>query len=155
MDAEISKSGEVTIVRLKGRLDFETPEPFRRNCLEKLVNEKVVFNLQELSFVGSCGITIFVELLSQFSQKNSFRPKFCGMNSEFRRLFLSTESAPVEIYDDQIKALHAFTAALANVDFAAEPVPLSSSGDWLESEDDEDVVGDDYPIASPGAEDPK
>ncbi|MGE3973216.1 MAG: STAS domain-containing protein [Bdellovibrionales bacterium] len=133
MVAEISKRGEITIVRLKGRLDFETPEPFKRTCLAKLKNEKVVFNLQELNFVGSCGITIFLDLLNEFSTSNSVKPKFCGLNSEFRRLFLSIHNGPVEIYDDQVKALSAFDLAVSVIDFASQQI--AETAEWTEDEE--------------------
>lgn len=136
MEAEISKSGEITIVRLKGRLDFETPEPFKKNCLAKLADSKVVFNLQDLNFVGSCGITIFVELLNDFATRNSVKPKFCGVNTEFRRLFLSLQNGAVEIYDDQMKALSAFDLAVNAVDFASSQMPFSEES-WLEDGDEE------------------
>ena len=42
MRASFAKHGEIVVVELAGRLDFETSEPFRRTCLERLVREKVV-----------------------------------------------------------------------------------------------------------------
>ena len=56
VQAKIRKDGDITVVELKGRLDFETAEPFRETCSDVLTNSKVVFNLSELSFVGSSGI---------------------------------------------------------------------------------------------------
>jgi len=108
MEAEITKSGDLTIVRLIGRLDFETAEPFKKNCLGMLQNERVVFNLQELSFVGSSGITPFIETLIEFASRNNIRPKFCGLTSEFKRLFLVGSMGNLDIYEDQMLAINSF-----------------------------------------------
>lgn len=96
-------------MKLKGFLDFEIAETFRKNCLENLSGYKVIFNLRELSFVGSSGITPFVEMLSQFSKTNVVRPKFCEMTSEFRRLFLSSQINEYEIFDDELGAMKSFS----------------------------------------------
>ena len=44
MQARFAKLADVVVVELKGRLSFETTEPFRRTCMERLVSEKVVFD---------------------------------------------------------------------------------------------------------------
>ena len=128
MEAEISKNGEVTIVRLRGRLDFETPEPFKRTCLARLKNEQVVFNMQDLSFVGSSGITGFIDALSEFWATNTFRPKFCGINSEFRRLFFASNLNQIEIFEDQMKALYAFTQPVV----MQTQIPQALDENWVE-----------------------
>ena len=63
MQAKIHKNGDITVVQLEGRIDFETTEPFRETCQDLLLNNKVVFNLSELSFVGSSGIGAFVSFM--------------------------------------------------------------------------------------------
>ncbi len=96
-------------MKLKGFLDFEVAETFRISCLQNLAGYKVIFNLKELSFVGSSGITPFVEMLSQFSKSNNVRPKFCEMTSEFRRLFLSSQINEYEIFEDELGAMKSFS----------------------------------------------
>ncbi|MEQ1876194.1 MAG: STAS domain-containing protein, partial [Bdellovibrionia bacterium] len=109
MKAEINKQGDISIISLKGHLDFETAEPFRRAFLDRLSDEKVVFNFQELSFVGSSGITLFFDLLREFASRRTVKPKFCGMGSEFRKIFAASPLAELEIYDTANTAVTSFT----------------------------------------------
>jgi anti-anti-sigma factor len=104
MEAKFSVSGGVVVVELKGRLDFESSEPFRRTCLERLVQEKVVFDLKHLNFVGSLGLKDFVETLDNMAQK-SVGVRFCGVSSEFRRLFEASGLAGQEIFENREKAI--------------------------------------------------
>lgn len=108
MEAKIIQAHDITVVKLKGFLDFEIAEAFRINCLKNLTGYKVIFNLRELSFVGSSGITPFVEMLSEFSKTNEVKPKFCEMTSEFRRLFVSSQISEMEIFEDELGAMKAF-----------------------------------------------
>src|SRR5580698_1019861 len=101
MQAKIRKDGDITVVELKGRLDFETAEPFRETCQDVLTNSKVVFNLAELSFVGSSGIGAFVNTLMEFSKNNPVPPKFCNVKSEFRKVFKATDEGAFQIFDDE------------------------------------------------------
>jgi anti-sigma B factor antagonist len=108
MQAKIRKDGDVTVVELRGRLDFETAEPFRETCQDVLANSKVVFNLSELSFVGSSGIGAFVNTLREFSRGAPVAPKFCHVKSEFRKVFKATDDEAFQIFDDENSAIGSF-----------------------------------------------
>ncbi len=108
MEAKIAKRGQVLVVELNGKLDFETTEPFRRTCLEKLVTEKVVFDLRNLNFVGSLGLKDFVTTLEDIKNSPQANVKFCGVSSEFRRLFEANGIDPLDMFDNQEKALQSF-----------------------------------------------
>jgi anti-anti-sigma factor len=108
MQASFAKLGEVVVVELKGRLDFETSEPFRRTCLERLVREKVVFDLGRLNFVGSLGLKDFVATLEDMTQSSGAGVRFCGVSSEFRRLFEASALAGREIFDTKAQAIQSF-----------------------------------------------
>ena len=110
MEANFEMRGEVLVVELKGRLDFETSEPFRRTCLEKLLREKVVFDLKALNFVGSLGLKDFVDTMDHMSQQSQPGVRFCGVSSEFRRLFEASGLAGLTIYESRDKALESFRA---------------------------------------------
>ncbi|HEX4923739.1 MAG TPA: STAS domain-containing protein [Bdellovibrionales bacterium] len=131
MKAEVSKQGDITIVNLKGHLDFETAEPFRRTFLSKLRNEKVIFNFQELSFVGSSGITLFFDLLNEFAARVEVKPKFCGMGSEFKKIFAASALAELQIYDSPVSAVTSFTMPVPTVNL--QPVP-DVDEPWLDDE---------------------
>lgn len=120
MEANFSVSSGVVVVELKGRLDFETSEPFRRTCLERLVQEKVVFDLKHLNFVGSLGLKDFVDTLDSMAQKSGLGVRFCGVSSEFRRLFEASGLAGQEIFENREKAIQSFSAP--------PPPPSSDAG---------------------------
>ncbi len=108
MEAQIVKEGDVTIVSLQGYLDFETTEPFRKTCFQKLFNQSVIFDLRNLNFVGSSGLTSFLEVLRDFKIKNAQPVKFCGLSQEFRRLFWASEMNEMEVYEDGPTAYASF-----------------------------------------------
>lgn len=107
MQANFAKRGGVVVVELKGRLNIESSEPFRRTCLERLVRERVVFDLSHLNFVGSLGLKDFVETLDTMAQKGA-GVKFCGVSSEFRRMFDATSLRGQEIFESTEKAIQSF-----------------------------------------------
>lgn len=109
MRAAIQKNQDVVLVQLEGQLNFETILPFRKQCIEKLWGEKVVFVFDGLSFVGSSGITSFFETIKDFVEKNQFQPKFCGVKPEFLKLFEAWFSSKIEIYDKEEIAVRSFS----------------------------------------------
>ena len=77
------------MIQLSGCLDFETAQPFRDDLatiLRSSKNTQVVFDFSELSFVGSCGITAFVQALREFNNRAPTRPRYINVQSEFRRI---------------------------------------------------------------------
>lgn len=113
MEANFAVSGGVVVVELKGRLNFETTEPFRRTCMERLIQEKVVFDLKNLSFVGSLGLKDFVETLDSMAQKSNLGVRFCGVSSEFKRLFEASGLAGQEFFETRDKAIQSFAASVS------------------------------------------
>jgi anti-sigma B factor antagonist len=108
MEARIRKDGDITVVDLSGRLDFESAEPFRETCHDLLSNSKVVFNLKDLSFVGSSGIGSFVNTLRDFSQNNPMAPRFCYVRTEFQKLFTANNDKDFKIFEDEETAIGSF-----------------------------------------------
>lgn len=108
MEAKFEEVGEsMMVVHLVGRIDLETIEPFV-NCLDHLKNYEVIFNMRDLSFVGSNGITTFVDSMRDLAKKTTKAIKFCGVSSEFRRIFNVTLAQEVEILEDIYRAQLAF-----------------------------------------------
>ncbi len=108
MEAQIVHAHDITVVKLRGFLDYEVADNFKKDCLRNLSGFKVVFDLRDLSFVGSSGITPFVEMLCDFSKVSSNKPRFCGMTSEFKRLFLSSQISEFEMFEDELGAIKSF-----------------------------------------------
>jgi anti-anti-sigma factor len=92
-------------------LDPDTSEPFRRTCWEKLIGEKVVFDMRNLSFVGSLGLQSFVDTLDHMAKNSGVR--LCGVSSEFRRLFEASGMADMRFYESREQALESFSAPSA------------------------------------------
>lgn len=111
MEANFKLSGDVVVVELKGRLDLESAEPFRRTCLEKLVTKPVVFDLSYLNFVGSLGLKDFVHTLDSMAQKSQTGVRFCGVGSEFRRLFEANGFAGHQFFENPEKAIQSFCSS--------------------------------------------
>src|SRR4029077_4833578 len=110
MEANFERRGEVVVVELKGRLNFEVAGSFRKTCLERLTSERVVFDLRGLNFVGSLGLKDFVDTLDQMSQTSLLGVKFSGVGSEFRRLFEASGISTLSIFENTEKAVQSFTA---------------------------------------------
>jgi anti-anti-sigma factor len=109
MDLNVKKEGDVFVVDLFGYLDFESTPPFEENCLSHLLSHKVVFNLGELSFVGSCGITSFVDALVRFHRQCLEETKFCGLSSEFRKIFSVKARGEMVFYEDVNAAILSYS----------------------------------------------
>ena len=73
------------------------------------MTEKVVFDLRHLAFVGSLGLTDFVTTLESMTQKSDVGIRFCGLSSEFRRLFEASETLGQEFFETQDQAIQSFT----------------------------------------------
>lgn len=112
MEAKFAMRGQIMVVELKGKLDFETQAPFRRTCLEKLLSEKVVFDLRNLNFVGSLGLTDFVSTLEDMKKNSEPGIRFCGVGTEFRRLFEASGFQAHDIFDNQEKAVQSFALSI-------------------------------------------
>lgn len=110
MQAKVSQNGEITVVHLVGRINYETVDPFRKTCLENFREGKLVFNLQNLSFVGSSGITSFVQTIEDIARTNGQGLKLCSVGSEFKKIFDASEIAGLEIFEEQNHAESAFFA---------------------------------------------
>jgi anti-anti-sigma factor len=116
MKTRISKVGDTTVVEVGGRLDFETAEPLREH-LTRLARrtgtdstpQKIIFNLEHLEFVGSSGISSFVQTLKEFSERSAVKPRYCNVKSEFRRVMKAyDEKEFFEFYDNEERARRSF-----------------------------------------------
>lgn len=107
MKSKISQMDDFTVVELSGYLDFENANPIASSLEELYKNNKqakVVIDLSGLEFVGSSGISNFVKSLRSFN-KLRMKPAYCGVKSEFVRLFRAfEESSPFDIWPEMEEA---------------------------------------------------
>lgn len=109
MQAKVSENGEVTIIHLTGQVNYESVDPFRETCRQYFQGKKVIFNLKDLSFVGSTGITTFIETIEDVVQSSPEDVKLCQVGSEFKKMIMAREINGLEIYDEQKQAEFSFS----------------------------------------------
>ena len=100
MDANIVVDQDILIVTLSGTMDFDKAFEFRKKSLRHFLQNRVVFSLKELNFVGSTGLSSFVETLSELSQKNPNGLSLCDVGLEYKRLLEPYFSEKLQIYTD-------------------------------------------------------
>jgi anti-anti-sigma factor len=116
MKTQIKKNGDTIIVSMDGILDFETHAPLRED-LSKLIDQaqtdsvpkKIIFNLENLEFVGSSGISSFIHLLKEFNSHSPTRPRYCNVKSEFRRIIKAFDEGDLfEFFENEDRARKSF-----------------------------------------------
>jgi anti-anti-sigma factor len=93
MKATIKQEGELTIIEIKGYLDYESAYPLKDSIHEiykQNANSKLIFDLKGLEFVGSTGVSSFVKTLKVFNKMRQ-KPCYYGVKSEFLTLFKAFE----------------------------------------------------------------
>ncbi len=116
MKTQIKKNGDTMVIAMGGKLDFDVNEPLR-NDLSKLIQQsktdsvpkKIIFDLQELEFVGSCGISSFVQTLRDFSHRAPVKPRYCNVRSEFKKVMQAfDEESAFEFFENEEGARKSF-----------------------------------------------
>ena len=109
MKASIKNNDDSIILYLDGKVDYETQEDicqFINNTIAKNTKDeapkKIIMNLKNLEFVGSSGITQFVQSLKAIHHDTHFTPKYCGVRSEFQKIIKAFDAGnEFEFFDDE------------------------------------------------------
>lgn len=114
MKARIKNTPDSIIISIDGKVDYETQDEICNlinRTIEKSqtsgqktdqVAKKIILNLKELEFVGSSGITQFVQSLKAIHQQTDIVPKYCGVRSEFKKIMKAfDETNEFDFYDDE------------------------------------------------------
>jgi anti-anti-sigma factor len=115
MKTQIKKQGDTIIVSMDGLLDFGTHVPLRED-LGKLIRAtktdstaKIIFNLENLEFVGSSGISSFVQTLKEFNTSSAKKPAYCNVKNEFKRVIKAfDEEEQFQFFDNEERARKSF-----------------------------------------------
>ena len=110
MKTEFKRIGDTMIVSMEGRLDFETAGPLRED-LGKLTRKaktdsaprKIIVNCENLEFVGSSGISSFVQTLKEFNANAPIRPRYANVKSEFKRVIKAYDEAEMFEFHDNVE----------------------------------------------------
>ncbi|MCO5143090.1 MAG: STAS domain-containing protein [Oligoflexia bacterium] len=85
--ASVLNQGEITVIALEGKLDYESQDILRDNILQlSREGKKVVVDMEGLNFVGSSGITNFIRSLYEIQERGLTIPHLCNVKSEFRKI---------------------------------------------------------------------
>ena len=115
MQVKAEQLGDIFHVKLMGKIDYSTVDVFSKICLKDLLNQRVVFNCLELEFVGSHGISLFVDSITRLSNKNPCGVKLCHLGYEFYQIFETSQFPREDIHHDLEMAYYSFyTPVYAN-----------------------------------------
>ncbi len=112
MKTHIKKSENFIVVSMDGKLDFGTHIPLRDE-LYRLIREartdstprNIIFNLEKLEFVGSSGISSFVQTLKEFNVQFPNNPRYCNVKSEFKKVIQAfDENDLFQFFDNEDRA---------------------------------------------------
>ncbi len=132
MQARVEVNGDVSIIHLSGYLDFETTQFFESTCLSGISTANVIFDFSELNFVGSSGLTPFLESIRSFADKTSTPIRFSGVGIEFRRLMMIGELSGYAFFDRAGDALQAIHEPLGLSEAVEGPsIGYQISDDWI------------------------
>ena len=107
----VRKDRDAVIVSVQGFLDFETTDSFRNNLAKietQAADARVIFDLSELQFVGSSGISAFIQTLRDFNGRVLQKPRYANVRSEFKRIMSAfDETGTFEFCESIERALSA------------------------------------------------
>lgn len=89
-------------IQIKGYLNFEATTSLRTQ-LDELISDsgsQITFDFQDLHFVGSSGITAFIQALREFNGRATMKPRYINVKNEFRRLISALDSGNTFDLDD-------------------------------------------------------
>ena len=109
MQAKMSMEGEIAVVHLSGRIDFDSADQFHEVVSNHLAGQKVVFDLTNLDFVGSNAITPFVRSLEVFRSQSGTPVPMFGVGPEFKKIFSARPNLNALFFTDCREALMTFT----------------------------------------------
>ncbi len=117
MKAKIEWQQDVLVVGLDGQIDFENVREFRKKSLRHFTQNKVIFRLDGLDFVGSTGLMDFVQTLKEVSELNPNGIGLCQLSFEFEKLLQNHETHKLLVFEDFEKAMQHYQ--LSSLDFIA------------------------------------
>ena len=115
MEAKVNHHNGVYTVALKGKMDFESADALKAQCNRHFLQQNVIFDLNELNFVGSSGITPFLEMLGNLLRQNGTSLKVCSAGTEFIRVFEAGGLNGLEVYENEKQARMAFEYHLQQI----------------------------------------
>ena len=114
MNIAETQVGDVTILRLTGRLELEEGDLAFRDCVNRLVAEgrvKIVLDLKDVTHIDSAGLGMLVSKYVSTRNRDG-TIKLLNLTRRANHLMGITRLATVfEIFDEEADALRSFGAA--------------------------------------------
>jgi anti-anti-sigma factor len=93
MKTRITRTKEATVIYMDGRMNYEEQDKLRVS-MNRIVDEikkdsvpkMLIFDMEGLDFVGSTGISCFVQTLQEVNQKSPIRPAYSHVSREFQQI---------------------------------------------------------------------
>lgn len=92
MRATVTRISDVVLVCLSGRIEIEKSKELKRVLMKDYKETKMIFCLKELSFVGSYGLTLFMQVLQDLNKENLCTIKISGATRDIQFLMDSCET---------------------------------------------------------------
>jgi len=106
------QEGNTVVINLEGHLDFETIVQFEQTC-HKVKSQgtetRLIVNMESLRFVGSSGISQFVNVFKSINHKDS-KPKLVQVSSDFEKILRALQNSrnPFDIFETEAQGISAF-----------------------------------------------
>lgn len=115
MEIRTTVIDQVFIIQLSGKIDFESIKTFRLLCTNEWIGKKILFDFENLNFVGSSGITYLIESIETLHRIGEATIGFCRPRSEFHRIFEVGELKDVPIFQDRHTGVRMLASASGEV----------------------------------------
>jgi anti-sigma B factor antagonist len=103
--------GDVTVLDLKGRLVFDEGDAVLRDRINHLVDEgrvNILINLEDVTYVDSCGVGVLVAKYVSLRRKGGDL-RFTNLTARSRRLLEITKLTGIfRIFNSEAEALESF-----------------------------------------------
>jgi len=106
------QEGNTVVLHLEGHLDFETIIQFEKTCQQVKPHgeaTRLIVNMEALRFVGSSGISQFVNVLKSINHKEC-KPKLVQVSSDFEKILRALQNSrnPFDIFETEAQGISAF-----------------------------------------------
>lgn len=111
MPLELKEQDNLSIIKLSGRLDVHYSSPLEKE-IDAIVTNKpennLIFNFQEVDYMSSTAIRIFIHLKKELEEENR-KIKLCCMNKIVDEVFKITGlTSSFEIFPSESAAIESF-----------------------------------------------
>ncbi len=117
MEAKVERiDGDIAVIHIGGRLLFERVCIFRRTMNAEFLGRNVIFNLNGASFVGSTGVTTFLDVVRELVESKICNVRMCCLSSEYAKIFIANPIDGLSIHKTQSEAEMAFLELSGNAE---------------------------------------